>query len=70
MRGRRNASALNIDEKMDIIGGVRSVAGDNEKLALMIRTKAHKHRVQEDTIRLVVIWAALLVQGEQLEIAK
>lgn len=70
MSGKRSAAALNIDEKMDIIGGIRSVAGNDIELALMIRKKAHEQRVQEDTIRLVVMGAAMLIQGEQLEIAK
>ncbi len=70
MSGKRSAAGLNIDEKMDIIGGIRSVVGDNGKLVLMIRKKAHEHRVQEDTIRLVVMTTALLIQGEQLELAK
>ncbi len=70
MSGKRSAAGLNIDEKMDIIGGIRSVAGNDEKLALMIRKKAHEHRVQEDTIRLVVMTTAMLIQEEQLELAK
>lgn len=70
MSGKRSAAGLSIDEKMDIIGGIRSVAGNDGQLAMMIQKKAHKHRVQEDTIRLVVMTTAMLIQGEQLEVAK
>ena len=63
----RIATQLNITEQNDIIRSIRAVAGNDGALVAMVHTKAKQHAIHEDTVRLVVMSAALLVQGEQLE---